>query len=222
MAKNEKTVSLPMLPEGRVYISIADPLPIKFGLEIGMVDFHPGKQTDSINDGMMAYGGRQCGMDGGAKAKETPESEKRQGVLDRIDSIQDGTHVFGVGGGGSSLSTFKVVLRENVLKELVKIGKKKADVTKAVTASPENAFLMVSATMADSIRADVADKDKAAVTTESVHAALWPDMESDAKAEADRRDKAAGMISTSQSVRDKILALATAPKADESEQQAAA
>lgn len=216
MAKNEKTVSLPALPEGRIYIDIAETLSIKLGCGVGMRDFKPGSHSSAIHDGTYAYGLRQCGGDGGAKGADASDAVKKAGVIERCDSIDAGTHVYGAGGGGSSLSTLVVVLRENVLKELVKIGKKKADVTKAVTASPENAFLMVSAAKADAIRADVADKDKASVTTEAAHAALWPDMEADAKAEANRRDKAAGTVVTSQSVRDKILAMATTPKDDES------
>ena len=213
---NTKTVTLPALPEGRVYIDIAETLSVKLGCGVGMRDFKPGFHSSAIHDGTYAYGLRQCGGDGGALGKDVDDLAKQEGVIARCDSIDAGTHVYGAGGGGSSLSTLIIVLRENVLKELVKIGKKKADVTKAVTASPENAFLMVSKAKADSIRADVADKDKASVTTEAAHAALWPDMEADAKAEADRRDKAAGTVVTSQSVRDKILAMATAPKADES------
>ena len=99
--------------------------------------------------------------------------------------------------------------------ELVAIGKKKVDVIKAVTASPENAFLMVSKTKADSMRAEVADKDKPLVTTEAVHAVLWPQMEKDAEDEAGRRDKAAGVVPVSQATRDAILALATKPAADQ-------
>lgn len=219
MAKSEKTtepemVSLPILPEGRVYVSIAADLAVILGCGVGPRTFHPADHTDAIRDGTYAYGLRQCGGDGGAKGADATDAAKKAGVIARCDSIDAGTHTYGAGGGGASLSTIIVVLRENVLKELAAIGKKKADVIKAVTASPENAFLMVSKVKADSMRADVADKDKARVTTEAVHAILWPQIEQDAKVEADRRDKAAGIIPVSQATRDAVLALATVPVKD--------
>lgn len=205
MAKEkENTVTLPALSNGRVYISIAETLPIKFGLEIGMVDFSPADYSDATNDGLMSYGARQCGMDGGAKSKETPDAVKRQGALDRIAAIKAGTHVFGKHGGGSRLSTYKVVLRENVLAALVKIGFKKGDVTKDVTADAESAYHMVSAATAKEIGGKA--------TMEAVQGIMWPKMERDAQAEATRRDKATGQFTMDDSTREAILAAATAPQ----------
>lgn len=204
---------LPSIAADRNYVSIAAELTIILGCGVGPKVIHPADHTDAIRDGTYAYGDRQCSNDGGALGKDASDADKKAGVLKRHAAIDDGTHTYGAGGGGSSLSTLVVVLRENVLKELVAIGKKKADVAKAVTASPENAFLMVSEAKADSMRAEVADKDKPLVTTEAVHAVLWPQMEKDAKAEADRRDKAAGVVPVSQAMRDAILALATADAA---------
>ncbi len=208
---NQRTVILPVLPAGRVYIDIAETLTIKLGCSAGMRDFAPGSHTSAIRDGTYAYGLRQCGGDGGAKGADASDADKKAGVIERCNAIDAGTHVYGTGGGGSRLSTFEVVLRENVLAELVKIGKKKTDVAKAVTTSAEDAYLMVSTAKASAMRADTPDKDKAKVTTERVHAILWPQEVEKAQEEATRRDKAAGTITMSQESRDAILALATAP-----------
>lgn len=205
MAKNEKTVTLPVLPEGRVYISIARDLAVVLGCSAGARTVHPADHTDSIRDGTYAYGFRQCAGDGGALGKAASDADKKAGVLARADSIDNGTHVYGAGGGGARLSTYIVVLRENVLTALVGIGRKKGDVTKAVTTDPESAYMVVSMAMAKEI--DGAEG-------QAVHAIMWPKVEAEAKVEAARRDKATGQFTMDDATREAILAAATAPKAE--------
>ncbi len=205
---NQKTVTLPALPEGRVYVSIAADLTLNLGHKAGTVTIHPANHSAAIRDGSYAYGVRQCAGDGGALSKDTPEAEKKAGVLARLASIVDGTHKYGAGGGGSSLSTLKVVLRENVFKELVKLGKKKADFAKAVTADHEAVYkAQVSAKTARSMRVDATDEEKAVITTEAVHAIEWPKMEKAAQVEADRRDETTSTVPVSKAA---LLAAATA------------
>ena len=67
MAKNETTITLPILSEGRVYVSMATDLAVLLGCGVGPRTFHPADHTDAIRDGTYAYGLRQCGGDGGAK-----------------------------------------------------------------------------------------------------------------------------------------------------------
>ena len=86
--KNEvETVTLPALPVGRCYVSIASDLSVTVGCGVGTYVFHPGKFNDATLDGTVAYGLRQCGTDGGALGKEASDSDKESGARKRCDVI---------------------------------------------------------------------------------------------------------------------------------------
>ena len=144
MAKSE-TISLPMLPPGRVYIDIADNLldgvSFSFGLEgykIAFQDF-----PESSRDGTIVYGAKRWAND--AQGQGT-DSEKAERVRDRIDAIQAGT--VGTRAGGGTLNNLTVSLRSIVTGLAVPmypIGAPGADarkvLAKAINSSPRNAML---------------------------------------------------------------------------------
>ncbi len=205
--------ALPTLANGRCYIDIATDLVVRLGCGVGERTFHPADHTAAIRDGTYAYGLRQCGGDGGAKGADATDAVKRAGVIARCDAIDDGTHRYGVGGGGSALSTYVVVLREKVVAALVKIGHKKVDAEKATRKDEALAYVPVAKAVADSTRASAKEADKAKVTTERVLAIMWPKVTTEAKAEAARRDKASGAITDALDL-SAILALPEAGEKD--------
>ncbi len=187
-----ETVTLPALPVGRCYVSIASEIVVRLACGAGQYIVKPATHTESIVDGTYAYGFRQCAGDGGAMGKDASDDDKLAGVLKRAKAIDDGSHAYGAGGGGARLSTYVVVLREYVLSELVALGAKRGDVIKGVVKDPALAYIAVATVVADSMRKDVADKDKDKVTTESVLAVYWPKLCKRAKDEATRRDQESG------------------------------
>lgn len=201
-----KTITLPALPEGRSYVSIATGLTIVLGLGVGNRAFVPGDHTDAIRDGTYAYGLRRCSMDGGAMSAETPDTIKAQGVRDRADAIDAGTHAYGAGGGGSRLSTLTVVLREKIVQALTAIDVKKGKAEKMARDDDKKAYMVACIAMAKTIPDS---------TPKSVFGIMWSKIEAESKTEANRRDKAAGGLQMDDATRKAILALATAPKADE-------
>lgn len=192
MANQKPTVTLPALPAGRCYVSIASELIVRLACSAGSYTIRPAKHTEAIVDGTYAYGFRQCAGDGGAMGKDASDNDKTAGVLKRAEAIDDGSHAYGAGGGGARLSTYTVVLRENVLAELIALGNKRGDVIKDVVKDPALAYVEVAESFANGLREDVAEADKDKVTTESVLAVLWPKLTAKSKTEAARRDKESG------------------------------
>ncbi len=186
------TVILPALPAGRCYVSISSEIIVRLACGVGSHTVKPGTHTEAIIDGTYAYGYRQCAGDGGALGKDATDEAKAKGVIDRANAIDDGSHAYGAGGGGARLSTYVVVLREYVLAELISIGNKRGDVIKGVVKDPALAYIPVAEAKAIAMRADVADKDKDKVTTETVLAVYWLRLCKRAKVESARRDKESG------------------------------
>ena len=110
------------------------------------------------------------------------------------------------GGGGGSLTTYQVELRAHVARELVKAGWGRTDADKEARKddNPASAFMHVAVAAATQIGNDV--------TAQDVFSIQFPKIEAAAKKEADRRDKAEskGVVDLSDSVREAIMAAATA------------
>ena len=207
---------LPVIPAGRVYLDFAREMNVKMGCTVGMRMFYPSEHTAAIRDGTYMYGLRQCGGDGGALGKDTPMPTKRAGVIERCQAIDNGTHRYGTGGGGSALSTLIVVLREKVYKELRKLGEVKANHTKAVTADAEEAFRFVSTATAASMRKATDKENRKNIKDANVHKILWGNLKAEAEIEATRRDNEAdgpAGAADEKTLAD-IMALATAPASD--------
>lgn len=187
-----ETVTLPALPVGRCYVSIASELVIRLSCGAGNRTFKAAMHTDAIVDGTYAYGLKQVTADGGALGTEASDDDKKAGVLKRCDAIDSGSHAYGAGGGGARLSTYIIVLRENVAMELSAIGMKMAEAKKITIADPVLAYRKVAEEKANSMREDAADKDKSKVTTDIVLGILWANMCAESRKEADRRDKVSG------------------------------
>ncbi len=110
--------------------------------------------------------------------------------------------IWSSGGGGSPLDTYTVVLRQAVSDILVSIGTKRVDANKAAAKDCVEAYMIY----AESIAATLDNG-----TGQNVFDVMFPKVESAAKKEAERQDKARPKAPTTldDSVRAAILAKAT-------------
>ncbi len=137
------------------------------------------------------------------KVGDTVASKDKDGFTTMADSwnaLVAGT--WSSGGGGATLDTYIVVLRQAVSDALVAIGAKRVDADKAAREDCAVAYMVACEAVALTIDG---------ATAQAVYDIQYPKVESAAKKEAERQDKARPKAPTTldESVRAAILAKAT-------------
>ena len=205
------TVTLPALPEGRVYVSLREMF-FWNDSDLGKLEFKPGEAGDYMNDGLYEYGCRQTTGDGGSSLQE---GESRAGGRKRrYDSVKDGSYRFGIG-GGPRLTTLDIVLREQVKIRLLAAfpTMKGVDADKKAR-NPETAFRSITDAEA------AADPNKE-LNADSLFGMRWNPFLAWALDEAARRDTPQEAIVSTLSVSEQLAAYeaerAEQAKADKTE-----
>ncbi len=210
---NVKTVTLPELPDGQSYIPMPDVVTEYLGSGYGKWDMDlvalADKSPRTVHS-IFGYGLRQIGNDaatGAEKAEgadKATDSAKQAAMLKRITAVEDGTHVFGHG-GGARLTTYLVVLRENVSAMLVRdCREKKGAADTLARADCETAYMMVCESVADQINKDRTGDDR--TDADAVFGVMWPKITAEAESEAKRRDAASTASATYAGIADMITA----------------
>lgn len=220
----EKTIALPMLPSDQFYCPMPRVVTEFLGSGFGkweldlttLAEYHLNTVHSSF-----CYGIRQIGNDAATTAtiakgaKKATDVAKQTAILKRITAIEDGSHVFGHG-GGARLSTYLVVLREKISAALVTdCGEKKAAADKLARGDTETAYMLVCESIANKINKS-RDSDSQ-TNADAVFGILWPRMIADAEVEAKRRDSTVDAVVSLAGIGDMLTtAAAKEPKADSS------